>query len=143
MSDDAFGPLEEAFFAAGEAHHHSEEGSASDHEVYVDSEPHRPLSLRSLGLRLETALAAVGARFALLGRLLELRVVVAVSSCAEQALHATAFRIIGARPISTRVHTFIPRLTRNPVLVRASLVVLAFTAATFPAAAVLAATGAI
>jgi hypothetical protein len=143
MSDDAFGPLEDAFFAAGDAYDSLKEDSASDQDVFVDDEHHPPLRLAPLRSRLEAALTAARARVVLVSRLLQLRVSVALSTCAEQAVYATAFRVIGARPMRARVHTFIPRLTRNPVLVRASLVVLAFTAATFPTAAVLAAAGAI
>jgi hypothetical protein len=141
MPDPAFGPLEDAFFAAGDAYddEHGDEGW-SDQDLYVASE--RGLRL-GLSARVEMVLIAARSRVLLLGRLLQLRVLVALSTCAEQALYATAFRVIGARPIRTRVPTVIPRLTRNPVLVRASLLVLVFTAATFPAAAVLAAAGAI
>jgi hypothetical protein len=136
---DAFGPLEDAFFAAGDAYEHRED-SGSDQDVHFENEPQVGWSASA---RLGTALTAARTRVMLRARLVELRFAVAVSNCAELALYATVFRVAGARPVGTRVHTFIPRLTRNPVLVRVSLIVLGFTAATFPAAAVLAATGAI
>jgi hypothetical protein len=143
MSDDAFGPLEDAFFAAGDAYESHGAENAAVEEHHVEDQRHLSLRLRAHTARLQTALTAARSRVLLLGRLVQLRVAVAMSTCADHAVYASAFRVIGARPIGTRVHTFIPRLTRNPVLVRASLVVLAFTAATFPAAAVLAAAGAI
>jgi hypothetical protein len=135
---DAFGPLEEAFFAAGHAYEEQREDGSSDQDAYAEDQRH-PGRLTMLRARLGSALTAAGRRVVLQVRILELGVAVALSTRVERALLAAPFWVA----VGTRVPRYIPRLARSALLVRGSLLVLAFTAATFPAAAVLAATGAI
>jgi hypothetical protein len=143
MPDDSFGPLEDAFFADGDAYAQQKEPSpADDQDEYVaESETDLRLRLSGLKARLRPALEAARTRIYLQARLLQLRVVVALATYAELALALGAI----ASPTRVRaiaVQAFIPQIAaRNPVLARISLFVLVFTAATFPAAAVLAATG--
>jgi hypothetical protein len=154
MPDDSFGPLEDAFFADGDAYaQHKEPNQGEDEDAghegayddgYVAENEHDlRLRLSVLKARLRPALEAARTRLYLQARLLQLRVLVSLATYAELALALGAI----ASPTRVRaiaVQAFIPQIAaRNPVLARLSLFVLVFTAATFPAAAVLAATGAI
>lgn len=143
MPDDAFGPLEDSFFAAGDAYSQQKEDSPDDDQAFVaESETDLRLRLSVLKARLRPTLTAAKKGIILQARLLQLRVLVALATYAELAL---ALRAV-ATPVRVRVlavHAFIPQIARNPVVARFSLFVLVFTAATFPAAAVLAATGAL
>jgi hypothetical protein len=153
MPEDTFGPLEDAFFAAGDAYAQQKESSGGcshdendqtgfgDDDHVVVSENGLRLRLSVMRARLRPTLESARTRVYLQARLLQLRVLVALATYAELAL---ALRVV-ASPVRVRaiaVQAFIPQLaTRNPVLARFSLFILVFTAATFPAAAVLAATG--
>jgi hypothetical protein len=150
MPDQTFGPLEDAFFAAGDAYAQQygqgkEESSDDQSDFGDDAVSERGLHLRLsvLKARLRPTLESARTRLYLQARLLQLRVLVALATYAELAL---ALRAV-ASPVRVRAiaaQAFIPQLAaRNPVLARFSLFILVFTAATFPAAAVLAATGAL
>jgi hypothetical protein len=146
MPDQTFGPLEDAFFAAGDAYaQQKEESSDAPSDFGDDAVSERGLHLRLsvLRARLRPTLESARTRLYLQARLLQLRVLVALATYAELAL---ALRAV-ASPVRVRAiaaQAFIPQLAaRNPVLARFSLFILVFTAATFPAAAVLAATGAL
>src|SRR5688572_27117812 len=139
MSDDAFGPLEDAFFAAGEAYAQQAD-EPFDPEAHVEAHGHDSQPEQA---RLRPWLAGARTRIILQARLLQFRVAVALSTYAEHALRVAVSGVPGHGFLLGMVRqTFIPAIAvTNPVLARASLFVLVFTAATFPAAAVLAATG--
>lgn len=128
---DGFSPLEDAFFAAGEAL--AEQGEQGPEHATLDpsSEPApesgRRSNLGRLKARLGPRLRSARSRLVLRARLLQLRVIVGLWTGLD----------------NVRQGFFPPGYVaaRCPAVARASLFVLVFTAATFPAAAVLAATG--
>jgi hypothetical protein len=140
---DGFSPLEDEFFAAGEAL--AEPGHPADPEETASptlepaghAEPRNRLG--KLRGQLAPRVRSARTRLILKARLLQLRVAVLLWSCAGHALRMAAIGSLGGVR-----QTFFPLVAvRCPALARASLCVLVFTAATFPAAAVLAATGAL
>lgn len=153
MRDEAFSPLEDAFFAAGDACAHQTEESIDEAEAYEPAnEGELRMRLGALKARLRPTIELCRTRLILQTRLLQFRLAVAFSSCAEHAVRVAS----SGTPVHGLLrgmvrHASIPRLpllpelvaVRSPALARASLYVLVFTAATFPAAAVLAATGAL
>ena len=142
---DGFSPLEDEFFAAGEAlaepGHAAdpEETASSEFEAVSQGEPRTRLG--RLKGRLAPRLRTARTRLILQTRILQLRVAVLLWSCAGHALRVAT---IGSLVEGAVRQSFLPLVAvRCPALARASLFVLVLTAATFPAAAVLAATGAL
>jgi hypothetical protein len=134
-SDDAFGELEESFFATGDAANAAEQYKQAWREadgIAQVIEDERPARLLAMQAWLRPRLVGAGNWLLWRARLLQFRVAVAVYQRTEHVRRVVV------------EHAFSPSVaTRNPRLVRAIIVILICTVANFSAAAVLAAAGAL
>ena len=126
--------LEEGFFEKGETLSSSEE-SAIGPAVYADTDLEAPTSRGLNMVQAWLAVLVTKARPWMLWRmrLLQLRLGVAITECAEHAKRAVTFPVL-------REHALHPFLTRHPRLTHASRLVLATAAVNYSILAVLAVT---